>query len=264
MVGLTNAAQARAFVLMATAGAGFSSEYEGADRIGGNASLAFSGSSSIAQDRSRSLEQRLAATEGKRWQFGPSFNVIGAREADSISDRRAKNLPEVDLALELGGYVGLGATLRELGISDPASVNIQLAARHDILDGHSGFVVEPLLTTVRPFSDSVWGRLSVGGSWASEAYMDSYYSLSASEAAGLGLASNSFDASARIKDLRVENEMRVEFGERWSVGVENQYKYLLGDAADSPVTADFGSRHQWSTGVKVYFKVWDFSGLLSR
>ncbi len=42
--------------------------------------------------------------------------------------------------------------------------------------------------------------------------------------------------------------VRYAFSEKWALNGYAKYKYLLGDAAATPIVSDFGSREQYAVG----------------
>ena len=73
-------------------------------------------------------------------------------------------------------------------------------------------------------------------SWADEDYMEAYFGVSNSQSANSGLAP--FAANSGFKDLDLTLDARYLLTEHWALGLRVGAGYLLGDAADSPVTQE--------------------------
>ena len=82
--------------------------------------------------------------------------------------------------------------------------------------------------------------------YASDNYMDSYFSIDAADSARSGLSQ--FNADAGIKDVGANAALTYSFSEHWAAGGIVAYKRLLNDAEDSPVTK-VGDENQYVAGV---------------
>ncbi|MCP4215639.1 MAG: MipA/OmpV family protein, partial [bacterium] len=87
--------------------------------------------------------------------------------------------------------------------------------------------------------------------YASQDYMDAYFSIDADNAARSGL--DTFDADAGFKDVGVEVALSYSPWERWNFTTTAGYTRLLGDAADSPIVDDEGNANQYSSGIVVTY-----------
>jgi outer membrane protein len=74
--------------------------------------------------------------------------------------------------------------------------------------------------------------------------MDAYFSVSPAQSAASGLSE--YEASAGFKNVSLEIGADYKLTERWTATSKLGYSHLLGDAADSPITA---SESQFSGGV---------------
>ena len=86
----------------------------------------------------------------------------------------------------------------------------------------------------------------VGGSYASEEYMDAYFSITPAQAALSGAGLGVFDAAAGFKDVGIDLGLAYQITDRVTLQTKAGYARLLEDAANSPVTA---SRNQFSGGL---------------
>lgn len=158
---------------------------------------------------------------------------------DDVENKRVDKLKNVDAALMLGGLVGYDMELN----SDTLSFEVEWT--HDVIDGNDGWLLQPEIR-YRHKLDEDWG-LHIGSTltYASNSYMDSYFSVSPADSARSGLAT--YNASSGIKDIGVNMALSNSFTENWSVGGLVAYKRLLNDAGDSPVTKA-GDENQYVVG----------------
>ncbi|MDD3447151.1 MAG: MipA/OmpV family protein, partial [Zavarzinia sp.] len=151
-----------------------------------------------------------------------------------------KALHEVDDAWEVGLSLGWR-------VQDPAnsrnSFRVGLDLLQDVSSAHGGFVAD--LTAV--YRQAVMGRLDLGVlagvTYASGAYMDEYFGVSAADAAASGLAQ--YGANGGIRDLRLMPLAVLHLDDHWRLGASAGWQRLIGDAADSPIVKDRGDENQF-------------------
>lgn len=175
----------------------------------------------------------LGGGDGQGLSVRPSFRYLAAREA--IDSPALMGLTDTDAAIELGG--GFEYTF--------GSVSAFADVRYGIT-GHHGFVGELGADyIVRPETNTT---ISIGPriSWASNDYMDEYFSVSAAEATASSFTE--FDAGPGFKSIGLEAAVRYEFNENWAVETGAGYNRLLGDASNSPIT-NVGSKNQFTSKI---------------
>ncbi len=175
------------------------------------------------------------------FQAGPIINYDFGR--DDVDNNRVDDLNDVDGTVELGAYVTV-----ELDVADgPAVWGGTLEGLQGTGGGHSGFLANAKLFYKSPLGKS-W-RVGVSGdfTWASEDYMSEFFGIDAADSARSGL--DRFDADADFKDIGLGFDANYSFNKRWGAGLLAKYTLLLGDAEDSPVVDDEGSRNQFFGGV---------------
>ncbi len=89
--------------------------------------------------------------------------------------------------------------------------------------------------------------------WADADYMQSYFGVSASQAARSG--NRRFDANSGFADAGLEARLNYALTDHWMLFGSFGYSRLLGDAADSPLVDGEGSANQFraTTGVAYRF-----------
>ena len=74
---------------------------------------------------------------------------------------------------------------------------------------------------------------TVGSTWASANYMDTFFSVTSTQAVRSGLTT--YSAGSGIKDVFVGLGADIAIDQRWTLSLSGRYTDLVGDAADSPV-----------------------------
>jgi outer membrane scaffolding protein for murein synthesis (MipA/OmpV family) len=82
--------------------------------------------------------------------------------------------------------------------------------------------------------------------------MSDYFGIDADDAARSGL--NQFDADAGFKDVGADLVLGFGQGPGWQASLVGRYRYLLDDAADSPIVDDEGDENQLFAGVLVGYR----------
>jgi len=85
---------------------------------------------------------------------------------------------------------------------------------------------------------------------ADDNYMDAYYGVTPAVAAATGL--QAYDPGGGIHAVGATAGLRHHFG-AWGVHTYVRYDRLVGDAADSPIVAQFGSRDQFGAGIGISY-----------
>jgi outer membrane protein len=84
------------------------------------------------------------------------------------------------------------------------------------------------------------------GTWASDAYMENAFTVSARDAQRTGF--DQFDAGADFKDVREFIQTAYRLTDHWRLTGVLSYARLFGDAEDSPIVDDAGSPNQFLIG----------------
>lgn len=184
---------------------------------------------------------------GPGWDFqlGPIAQVNFNRSA-AIVDPRVRLLPHRKMAVELGGYVGLGK--QGVITSDYDRLNVSVAAVHDVVGSHGSYVITPSIDYSTPLSTRSFIALSLSADYMGEGYADAYYSIDVAGSAASTLPA--FDAVKGWKDWNLSALGAVSVTGDLTHGLAIiggvNYRRLLGDASASPVTSVAGSPSQWT------------------
>ena len=177
----------------------------------------------------------FAVVRGKNLSLGPSLGFEGKRSSDDVG-----GLPEIGLSIELGGFAQL-----EMG----ENLRIRAEARQGVT-GHDGFI--SVLSADYVLRNGDQQLLSFGPrvTITDSNYQDAYFGIRPQDAS-FGLTA--FDADGGVQSVGVTIGYIQQFSPRWGFYSYAKYDRLVGDPADSPVVAAFGSRDQFAGGIALTY-----------
>jgi MipA family protein len=157
---------------------------------------------------------------------------------DEDDDDHLDGLGDVDGGVVAGGFVGykLGPVLFDTSF-------------HNTFGDDGGFLVRFGAEIERPLHERTKLTARIGATYANEDYMQTYFGVSAGQAANS--AFGEFDADAGFKDVFAEVGLKTELDAHWEARVNVRYSRLIGDAADSPIVE---SENQFTTLLGVAYK----------
>lgn len=188
---------------------------------------------------------------GPGWDFqlGPVAVVnLNRSKISAIEDPRIKALGEVDTALEVGGYVGIGKT----GVitSDYDKLSVTLSYRHDVTSIHKSGIWTPAINYMTPLSTKTLVALFATAEIVEDDYARTYFGVTPAGSAASGLPV--FTPKGGQKNIAFGGMFTVALTGDLTKGLALvtgfNYSKLLGDFADSPLVSIAGSRHQWTGG----------------
>lgn len=170
---------------------------------------------------------------------GVRLNRTGKIKDDFVDD-----LPELDTAIEVGGFVG--ATYH--GLTNPYdALSFRVDVVKDVGGAHKSTLVTPTIDFGTPLSRSFYVGASVSAEWAGGGYADYYYSIDAADALDSGLPV--YDADGGFKSWRLgllgNYALSGDLTRGWSIFAAGSYSKLAGDFKDSPIVDLRGSSSQW-------------------
>jgi outer membrane protein len=164
---------------------------------------------------------------------------------DDVENSQVDRLRSTDDGLMLGLLLGY-----DFKLSNNRVWGFEFDPRWDVSDEIGGlFTLRTHYTA--PFAGSWRFRGGVESTYASEDYMDEYFSIDAGDAARSGLST--FNADDGFKDVGVNASLTYQFTDNWSATGSLKFTRLLGDAADSPVTDDNGDENQLFGGLLINY-----------
>lgn len=183
---------------------------------------------------------------GPGWdlQAGPIVSLNFNRSA-AIKDPQVIALGRLDMAIELGGYVGLAR--QGVVTSDYDKLGVSVAYTYDVAGVSSSYVVTPSIDYGTPLSTKSFVGLNFSANYIGGGYADTYYGVTPAGAAASGLPA--FDAGKGWKDWTLSAVGATSLTGDLTGGLSliggGSYRRMLNDAADSPITSIAGSRDQW-------------------
>ena len=168
------------------------------------------------------VRYRLIQRNG--FEAGPLAGWRFSRDEDD--DARLAGLGDIDGGLVVGAYGGYRAGPWFFS----ASYHHQVTGDDDT----GGLIRLAIDHTWRPAPH--WQLVtSIGTAYASSDYMQTYFGVSAAQAATSLAGLAPFDASAGFKDVSIGATASIDLDPRWTLYLTGRYSRLIGDAADSPV-----------------------------
>lgn len=169
--------------------------------------------------------------------FGPAFGFIGKRKASDIG----ADLPKVGFTVEAGGFAQAYLT--------PA-LRVRAEGRKG-LSGHKGWVGEISADYIARQGDdwlfSIGPRVTLGDA----KYHRAYFGVTPAAATTSGLTP--YDPGGGVQSVGVTAGYNRMLGKNWGIALYGRYDRLVGDAADSPITRELGSRSQPSAGIALSY-----------
>lgn len=188
---------------------------------------------------------------GPAWDFqlGPVAVVnLNRTNIDSIEDPRVAALGEIDTAVEVGGYVGIGKT--GLVTSDYDKLSVSLSYRHDVTGIHKSGIWTPAIAYTTPLSTKALVGLFASAEIVQDRYARTYFGVTPAGSAASGLPV--FTPEGGQKDITAgalfTHSLTGDLTKGLSLVTGFTYRRLVGDFADSPLVSVAGSRHNWTFG----------------
>ena len=172
-----------------------------------------------------------------RLSFGPVAGLEGSRSSSDTSGL----LPDVDLSIELGGFV-------QAYVSD--ALRLRTEVRQGVT-GHEGLIAD--LSADYVMRDGDRQVISIGPrlSFADARYQGAYFGVDPVNAFPPLLPA--YDPDGGLQSVGAALGVTQQFNERWGIVGYAKYDRLVGDAGDSPVVARFGSKDQYAGGVALTY-----------
>ncbi|MBP7335230.1 MipA/OmpV family protein [Niveispirillum sp.] len=180
--------------------------------------------------------------------FGPLFDIENGRD-DGVKSDRVGRLPEIDDAIQVGGFVRHAWR----GLFDGRDqLTLEATYLRDVSDTYDGGIGSLGLFYGRKLGD----RWSVGGgvrlTHVDGNYAGTYFGVLPAAAAASGLSA--YDPGAGLRDVGVSAKLAYALDENWNIQLLGNYKQLLGDFKDSPVVKQEGRAGQFSGAVAVGYR----------
>lgn len=170
----------------------------------------------------------------------PSFNFIGKRESNDSNE--LEGLDDVDWSLE----AGLGVSYRYDWIRGFAEVR-------QGFNGYSGQVAQFGIDLIGNPTEDLEVRFGPRAGWGSQNYMQTYFGISAQEAADSPLYDKSYKADAGFNTVGLAGSATYTLNERWKLHALAGWDRMVGDAGNSPIVEE-GSENQYYGGAGLSYR----------
>jgi outer membrane scaffolding protein for murein synthesis (MipA/OmpV family) len=176
---------------------------------------------------------------------GGAIAGVKLSRTSDVDDPRVNALPKLKTAIEVGAYAGLSYK----GLTNPYDkLSLRLNAVKDVNGAHGDWVFTPSVDFSTPLSLKTFAGLSASIDIVGDDYADYYFGITPTDAT-LHPELTAYDPDGGIKSYTIGmllgQSLEGTLLEGWSLFGTANYKRMLGDAADSPLVSDFGSRNQW-------------------
>lgn len=164
------------------------------------------------------------------------------RGRDEGDNAALAGLGDIDRSLDAGAFV----RLRKDGWQARADI------RKDVSNGDGGTTVNLSVGHGLPVAGKLRLRANLDASWASAAYMNTFYGIDATQSANSGIAR--YEAGSGFRSVGFSLMADYAIDREWGAFASLRYRRLVGDAADSTIVADFGSESQVTTSVGIKYR----------
>ena len=172
--------------------------------------------------------------------------IVGVRlnRTGKIRDDVVDRLPELNTAVEVGGFVGVSVG----GLTNPYdSLGLRVDVLHDVANAHESTVISPNVDFSTPLSRFTYASVSAGLDFVSDDFADYYFGISPAGALASGLPV--YNADGGLKSwklgLLLNQSITGDLTGGFSIFGLVNYSRLVGDFKDSPIVSQRGSANQW-------------------
>jgi outer membrane protein len=179
----------------------------------------------------------IALIDTGGFSFGPALNWEGKRSASDVG----ADLPKVKFSLEPGGFVAF----------EPGE-NFRLRAEmRKGVTGHKGWIGMVSADFIVRDGDEWLFAIGPRLTWSDERYQDAWFGVAPADAMASGLPA--YDPGGGIQAYGAAASFLTQLGPRWGIYSYVKYDRLTGDAADSPLVRQLGSRDQFAGGLALTY-----------
>lgn len=167
--------------------------------------------------------------------LGPVLTLSG-RRSESANPALA-GLGDVKRSPEVGAFVR--TTWENM-------VTLRLRMRQGIARGHEGMLIDLWANSVvyRTTSKRLSIYTGMGITWTNGRYERAFFGINPEQALNSGLPE--YRPGSSLRDVALLAGARRDIGHDWSINLLGAYRRYLGDAADSPIVADYGSPNNFT------------------
>ncbi len=225
-------------------GVGVRPAYEGADerktRLAPNINLFYGDRFFLTGMTAGANLWRHTTAQGLKINAGPLLALRHERDEDD-NDALA-GLGDIDRSLDAGAFI----RFRKDGWQARADI------RKDVTNGDGGATVNFSAGYGMPVSQNLHLRANLETTWASAAYMNTFYGIDATQSANSGIAQ--YTAGSGFKHVGASLAANYAISREWVGFASLRATQLIGDVADSPIVTTFGSKNQVAATVGIKYR----------
>jgi outer membrane scaffolding protein for murein synthesis (MipA/OmpV family) len=188
-------------------------------------------------------------------ELGPVVNFRMDRTGrKAMKDDAVQALGKRDMAVEVGGFVGVSKT----GVitSEYDNLAARVAVTKDVAGAHGSYVITPTIEYFTPLSITTFVGIGASADYVGKKYGSYYFDITPQESVASGLAPyDRAGGGAGFKRLNFTlsagKSLSGDIRKGWAIFGVAGYARVLGKYADSPIVADVGSRNQWVGAIGV-------------
>lgn len=175
----------------------------------------------------------ISVVSDDRFSFGPLANIESSRKDSDVG----APLGKVPRTFEVGGFAQYYVT---------PSIRVRGELLKGI-GGHNGLVGSIGADQVWRDGDKYVFSLGPRLLFSDSHYQQAYFGVSPTAALKTGLPA--YQPGGGLHGVALASGVAYQFGPKWGMFGFARYERLVGDAANSPVIRQFGSRNQMSAGI---------------
>ena len=179
----------------------------------------------------------LAVVKTNGFSFGPAVNWEGKRDAGDIG----ADLPTVKFSIEAGGYVAFQPS---------ESFRLRAEMRKGVT-GHKGWIGTAGADFIMREGDDWLFSVGPRVTWSDDRYQDAWFGVTPADALASGQPA--YDPEGGIQAYGATASFLTQLGPRWGIYTYAKDDRLTGDAANSPLVRQLGSRDQFSGGLALTY-----------
>jgi len=186
-------------------------------------------------------ELRVNVLDDSNWQLGPvGVWRLGREDVEN---------PVVDRVHHIDDSIGLGLFGAYVW-RDPQEIRkvagVGAWAVGDVSDVYNGWTAGLNAYAMQPVAQMVTFAGGAAFTYGSGNYMDEYFGVTPADSLASGLPV--YVPGSGVRDVRGWAVVLFHVSPQWHLGAGAMYLRLMGDAADSPIVSDEGSKNQWVYG----------------
>jgi outer membrane protein len=178
--------------------------------------------------------------------FGPVLNY--RLERSSVKNDRVDRMAKIDSALEGGAFIGYAFVDK----SNPRQrLNFTLMWTADMSGVYNGWLLTGAVKAWLPIAKAWDLGLGISSTYGDNAYTNKYFGVDVRDA--IIAPFRPYNASAGFRDVSATPSVVYHMNQNWAIAGGVRYSRLLGDAANSPLVDNVGSKDQLTVGAGVLY-----------